>query len=134
MLELAFCDSKRARELNCATCPTSVKKLRKCETTKEDYNENDAAFWPMRVVEGGAFYGFCPAKVLRDVHANRIFNLLTLTAECGTMYTYGGMSEQPEWFFELAAWFVPRYHDHKFASRAKMILGDGKQQIPKTRK
>ncbi len=82
----------------------------------------------MQVSQGGALYGFCPAKATWDFQANQIFKMLVISAECGIMYTAGGIEDQPSWYFDLCAHFIPRYHDFKFNSRVKMVLGDGKSQ------
>jgi hypothetical protein len=56
------------------------------------------------------------------------FRLLTIAAESGNINLYdGGIIEQPEWWIDELSWFLPFYSHHRFVSRAKMILGDGKK-------
>lgn len=78
----------------------------------------------MRVREGGELYGFCPGKATWDANAAHLFRLLCLTALTGVFYSSGGLKDQPNWYVELAAWFVPCYDNMKFYNRAEAILGD----------
>ncbi len=54
-----------------------------------------------------------------------LFRILALSAETGKLYEAGGLSDQPEWFIELAAWFIPTYKQRKLAALARAFLGDG---------
>jgi hypothetical protein len=41
------------------------------------------------------------------------------------MIEAGGLRDQPDWWIENLAWFLPRYDSMKFGSRMKSVLGDG---------
>lgn len=79
----------------------------------------------MVVEPGGSPFGFCPAKASWDPEALGMFRILVLAAETGTMMEDGGLSSQPEWFIELASWFIPLYKQRKLATIARAFLGDG---------
>lgn len=79
----------------------------------------------MYVTKGAGLYSFCPAKATWDNSVMQMFNALIIAAEMGSQYADGGIENQPEWWIELCAWFIPRYNDAKFYSRARAILGDG---------
>lgn len=71
-------------------------------------------------------YPWCPGKATWDREAVSIFNILKVAAETGSLWQAGGIADQPHWFVDLLAWFLPSYNDLKFNSRARSILGDGK--------
>ena len=73
-----------------------------------------------------AGFPFCPGKATWDSSVVNMFRTLTITAETGALYDDGGIADQPHWYVTMMAWFLPRYNDHKFAARARSILGDGK--------
>lgn len=91
-----------------------------------DFTEADGAQWPMYVEQGGEMYNFCPGKATWDHEASAIFRMLIICAETGKMIEDGGLYDQPDWWIEMLAVFLPRYDNQKFSSRAKMILGDPK--------
>jgi len=118
------------RSFNCDGCAERVKKLRRCGEDRFDFNENDGSIWPMQIEKGGEMFGFCPGKATWDAKAVQTFQLLTLAAETGEIKLIdGGMMDQPDWWLDNLAWFVPRYNLLQFISRAKMILGDGKKGV-----
>ena len=128
-MELATADHARlkreGRSFNCETCPQKIKTLRRCGEDRDDFTEDDGALWPMVIEKGGTPFGFCPAKAAWDGEALAVFRLLGLAAETGTLYEAGGLSNQPDWFIDLASWFIPLYKQRKLAMYAKAILGDG---------
>lgn len=131
LVELSFADHGRlkseGRPFSCHICNDRIRKLRKCEEEKEDYTESDGNPWPIQISEGGELFGFCPAKATWDTEIVSRFNLLTIAAESGNISIYeGGMLDQPDWWIETLSWFLPRYSHNQFVSRAKMVLGDGK--------
>lgn len=79
----------------------------------------------MYVSKGGSGFGFCPGKATWSAVNVQMFQLLTVSAETGNMFNAGGLSDQPTWFIDSLAWFLARYNDLKFYSRARAILGDG---------
>lgn len=83
----------------------------------------------MYVERGGTLFGFCPGKSTWDAEAVAIYQALVVTAETGIMLEDGSLSQQPDWWIDLLAWFLPYYSDQKFYSRARSILGDGKEAI-----
>lgn len=113
------------RNFSCASCPLAIQKIRRCREDRIDFSEKDGSIWPIYVQKGGQGFGFCPAKATWDSDAMGIYRLLSLAAETGTMYESGGLADQPAWWIDLAAWFMPRYRDFKVMSYAKAILGDG---------
>lgn len=129
-MELATADHSRlkrdGRSFNCATCPQKIKTLRRCAEDRDDFTEVDGTIWPMIIETGGTHFGFCPAKAAWDVEAMGMFRLLGLAAETGNMYEAGGLSNQPDWFIDLASWFIPLYKQRKIALFARSIFGDGK--------
>lgn len=88
----------------------------------------------MQVEKGGELYSFCPGKSTWDSEAIAVYQALVCCAETGIMLEEGSLSDQPDWWVELIAWFLPYYSDLKFYSRAKAILGDSKPQAEKLRK
>ena len=113
------------RSFNCQGCPEAVQRIRRCREDRMDFTDKDGAVFPIYLQKGGSGFGFCPAKALWDSDAVAYYRLLSLAAETGTMYEAGGLADQPSWWVDLAAWFVPRYRDYKVMSYAKAILGDG---------
>jgi len=61
----------------------------------------------------------------------QMFKLLVLSYELKSLLNSGGLAEQPAWYIELLGWFVPRYDEIKFYSRAQSILGDGSKSKKK---
>ena len=78
----------------------------------------------MVVEAGGTPFGFCPAKASWDPEAMGLFRILVLSSETGTMYETGGLASQPEWFIDIASWFIPLYKQRKLATIARAFLGD----------
>jgi hypothetical protein len=91
-----------------------------------DYSDKDGTIWPMQISQGGGLYGFCPGKATWDHEAVGIYRAIILCAETGTMWTEGGIADQPAWWVDLVAEWLPWYSDMRFATRAKQILGDTK--------
>jgi hypothetical protein len=132
LIELSFIDhgllKSEGRPFSCHNCTDRIKNLRRCGEDREDFTEADGSLWPIQLSEGGELFGFCPAKASWDVEICSQFNLLTIAAESGNVLLYDGcMLDQPTWWIEALTWFLPRYDQNKFISRAKMILGDGKK-------
>jgi len=83
----------------------------------------------MYVYQGGDTYGFCPAKSTWDSETQELFKLLLISTETGQLLYNGGICNQPAWYIDLLAWFLPRFDNMRFASKAEMILGgDGKSK------
>lgn len=132
LVELRFADSDRAKAFNCSTCPKSVQNLRRCREERNDFTDADGNIWPMRVREGGALFSFCPAKATWDREAVLLYNSLVLSYETKTNWASGGLEDQPMWWIDLASWFTTVYSDSIFYSRAKAVLGDGKNKANTT--
>lgn len=130
LAELSFADHAKlkaaGRNFDCASCPERVQKLRRCREDRFDFNENDGPAFPIVLEKGGTQYGFCPGKATWDAEAVNLYRLLIVAAETGTMLDKGSLSEQPGYWIELLAWFIPFYSNQKFVSRARMILGNDK--------
>jgi hypothetical protein len=122
ILDVKFSSHSENVHYNCKECHKNVRKLRRCDEDRE-FTSEDAAFWP--IVLNGNQYGFCPGKATRDPVAMSYFNFLTVVAETGSMWCSGGISEQPQWFIDLASWFLSCYSDLQFASRMRMLFGSG---------
>jgi len=89
----------------------------------------------MQINQGGLLYPFCPGKATWDHEVRAVFNLLMFTAETGQLYRSGGLINQPEWYLDLLGMFLPLYNKINFASKVKMVLGDGKApKIPASRR
>lgn len=135
MIELSFADGNTVRSssrpFDCSVClrvNQATSKLRRCKIDRWDFTSDDnPSVFPISITKGSAQYGFCPAKATWDVRANQVFRMLVLSAETGNLYVSGGIAEQPNWFVELASWFVPLYDSNKFMSRVKQVLGDDKK-------
>ena len=84
----------------------------------------------MYVEQGGELYGFCPGKATWDTEAVKLYEYMLLFTETGVPYQSGGLRDQPDWFVQNAAWFVPLYRQKMFFSRAKAVLGDGDSKRP----
>jgi hypothetical protein len=56
---------------------------------------------------------------------------MVVAAEQKSLLVAGGISDQPAWFVSMLSWFIPAYDTLKFASRARMILGDEKPTVNK---
>lgn len=80
----------------------------------------------MRIDDGGTEYGYCPGKATWDNEAVNLFRIMATCVELKQLPYSGGMLDQPDWVVELLSWFAPRYDSSKFTSRARMVLGDGK--------
>lgn len=129
MLELHFADAG-GPNFDCSKCIPRVKKLRRCEEEREDFSEKDnAGLWPMVVSKGGPGFGFCPGKATWTKSNIELYRLLVIASDTGNLWNAGGLGDQPVWFVELLGWFLPRYNDLRFYSRAKAILGDGSKKV-----
>ena len=106
-------------------------KLTPCHEPRGDFTEADGSLWPLYIHKGGSLFGFCPSKVARDDHeTSEVYRLLVVVAETGQLLVGGGLLDQPAWFIEELAWFLPRYSSYKFARQAAMCLGGG-EEAPK---
>ena len=130
-MELNFADhaalKKAGRKFNCEKCPAKIQKLRRCGEDRFDFDHKDGSMWPMRISEGGSSFGFCPAKATWDSEAKHLFNILVLSYETKQLLYTGGIAQQPGWYIDLLSWFISRYDDNKFYSRARSILGSDKK-------
>lgn len=95
-----------------------------------DFDESDGAIWPMYVTPEGDKYGFCPAKATWDLQISHLYQSLVITAETGNLLYNGSIQDQPNWYVDLLAWFLSRYDQYKFLSKADMILGDSSKSKP----
>lgn len=131
MIELLFADTARLKSsgrcFTCSECPDAIKTLRRCEEDRWDFTEEDASFWPIQITPEGGFFSFCPGKATWDMEVANIFRMLVITAETGQLLEKGAILDQQRWYIELLSWFLPRYNDLRFYSRARAILGDGKK-------
>ena len=114
---------KSKRYFDCSNCSVRVQRLRRCDEDRFDFDHTDGAIWPMRIQEGGSLYGFCPAKATWDQEIVSLYNLLVVSYETKQLLYTGGIADQPGWFVDLLSWFVSRYDENKFYSRAQSILG-----------
>lgn len=124
---------EEGHKFDCKTCKEFVKSVRRCKEDREDFTEKDnqkgkPQIWPIRLNKGGTLFGFCPAKATWDPVANEIFRLLVIATETGVMLEAGGINDQPDWFVENLGWFAPKYRETVFGSRARSLLGDGKNK------
>lgn len=78
----------------------------------------------MRIHQGGVPYGFCPGKATWDPAVAGLYRLLVIAAETGMMYESGGIAEQPAWWIDHLAWFLPAYDRAKFNGRVRQVLGN----------
>jgi hypothetical protein len=115
--------AKEGRSFDCKTCPTNIKKIRRCEEDREDFDGKDGPIWPMTINKGGQEYGFCPGKATWDFSLKTLFDELIVLAETKWLPFPGGMYDQPTWVIETMAWFLPTYDFMKFLRKADMILG-----------
>lgn len=133
LVELAFADkaalAQSGRNFDCSKCRPNVKALRRCGEAREDFTEEDGSAWPIILHPGGASYGFCPGKATWDSEATGMVGMLRVAAETGMMLEAGGIADQPDWWIDLLSWFLPSYDQHKFASRVRSVLGDGKKGV-----
>lgn len=82
----------------------------------------------MSVTKGGQLYGFCPGKATWDSQTTALFNTLVVSLEYGKLFTNDDLINQASWTVDLLAWFAIVYKQELFVSRARMILGDGKEK------
>jgi hypothetical protein len=139
LLELSFANpaqlKKEGRVFDCANCPNSIQKIRRCKEDKE-FTAADGAIWPMYINKGGTMYNYCPGKATWDAQAAELFHRLVLMCEMKVFPRAGGIDDQDSDIIETLAWFLPKYDIHKFMQRAEMVLGgdssDGKKpEAPK---
>jgi hypothetical protein len=128
LLELQNAPADRVAQFRCSSCPDSVKKLRRCQEERFDFNENDGSFWPIRIQQGGDLYGFCPGKATWDARASVLYKALIVCDRTGIHWQSGGLADQPDWWVDIVAEFLPHIEESRFYSRARAILGDGKKQ------
>lgn len=126
LLDLQMGSPEKVKQYSCASCPPSIKKLRKCDSPRLDFGPEDDSFWPIRIIDGGELYGFCPGKATWDQRTSVLYSSLIVCAETGLHWQSGGIADQPAWWMELCAWFLPRFNEMRFYQRARAILGDGK--------
>lgn len=81
------------------------------------------------MVQGGAQFGFCPAKVLRDdFHAVSVYNTLTAILETNTWPDKGGLNDQESYWVEMVSTFGKYRRDLEFTDRYNTVakgLTDG---------
>ena len=82
----------------------------------------------MYVHQGGALYGFCPAKSTWDAETVNLFNTLVVALKYGKLLDDKSLLDQPSFFIDLLAWFSTVYEQTEFASRMRMIFGDGSKK------
>ncbi len=133
MLELLFAArTDRAKQFNCANCPEKTQKRRRCREDRWDFTEADnkmgpngyvEVVWPIQIDAGGPTWTFCPGKATWDPEATGVFRLLLISATTGTMLEKGGLLDQPEWFIELLAWFLPRLEELSFNLKFEKVAG-----------
>jgi len=70
-------------------------------------------------------YGFCPAKATWPGPDSVLskFKALTIAAISKNLLYAGGIVDQPSWFIDNLMWFLPKYEQVIFMTKAKMILG-----------
>lgn len=128
LFELTHATVERQKTFDCSVCPERNKKMRRCQEDRDDFVEadnRDGMNWPIFVEKGGESFGFCPGKSTWDREVSDLYRLMSLATESGNILLYsGGIVDQPEWWIDSMTWFVPRYKNAQFVSRAKMILGD----------
>lgn len=126
-MDLGFADTSELSasgiSFTCATCPKKIQDKRRCWEDRWDFTDKDDPYvFPMYVVRGGETYGFCPGKTTRDASLNALFRILLIAADTGAMLNSGGISDQPDWFVDLLAWFLPRLDMVRFTAKASMVL------------
>ena len=126
LIELKHFKPDAGKSYDCASCPVRIQKLRRCREDRE-FTYRDGAMWPMQIRAGGQLYGFCPGKATWDLGALDAYTMLVVAAETGSLLYNGGIANQPRWFMDHLAWFIPIYDQVKFITKAEMVLGDGKK-------
>lgn len=120
---------QEGRSFDCATCPKSIQKIRRCREDRFDLTAEDGNIFPMYINKGGTLFGFCPAKATWDHAMVAQFNYLTVLAETRQLPRAGGLDDQDTDIIDILAWFLPKYDMQKFIRKAEMILGnDNKSQ------
>ena len=127
LLHLQYTEQEKGVSFECSTCPASIQKLRRCREPRDDFTAKDGALWPMAINRkiSGPQFPFCPGKATWDAEAVSAYRLLLVVAETGSLYESGGIANQPSWLIDMLSWFLPRYNDLKFFSRARAVLGSG---------
>ncbi len=127
LLDLSFTDGalveSDARPFSCAVCTEDVAALRRCAEDRYDFGHADGSAFPVQMTPSGFNHGFCPAKATWDEEAVRLYRLLVLAADTGRLWEAGELRDQPEWWVDLAGWFIPLLHEVRFSSRARSFLG-----------
>ena len=126
LLELQFASPDKVEKFSCKNCIPAIQALRRCKEDRWDFDDQDGNIWPMQVQQGGGLYGFCPGKATWDSKAVLMFKAFIVCAETGAHWQDGGIASQPFWWVDLVSELLPRYHELRFNSRARAILGDGK--------
>ena len=100
----------------------TIAKARRCFEDRYDFTEKDGAAFPIQLEKGGATFGFCPAKILRDdPQTVDIFQTLTAILETGTWPDEGGLNEQEAIWVELVAEYAQYRRDLEFNDRYNKI-------------
>ena len=128
MVEITFADS--SKNFDCSKCSPNVMELRRCKEDRMDFTYKDSlSVFPIYAIKGGTPFGFCPGKATWFHHIHGLFRALVLCAETGQSLYKGSVMDRPDWSVQLEAWFIPLYKQYQFASRAKMVLGDGSKPM-----
>lgn len=132
-MELLFsAKPETAKTFRCHGCPIKTQQRRRCREDRWDFTEADnkigpngftEVVWPIQIQQGGALWSFCPGKATWDPEAIGIFRLMLISAETGTMLEKGGLLDQPDWFIDLLAWFIPRLEEIKFNLKCDKVFG-----------
>jgi len=129
LLELQFAELSRANTFNCNKCTPQLKKIRRCEDIRMDLDAEDNPIFPIRLLDGGTLFGFCPGKATKDPYSVGMFQSLVAAKFCGYAWQPGCIVDQPAWWIELLSNFVVRYDQLSFFNKAGSVLGSNKDSI-----
>lgn len=79
-------------------------------------------------------YGFCPGKATWDHDAANLFSLIELAFFTRSLAFTGSLFEQPSWYVDIIATYLPLYDQMRFNQRMKAMWGSdtaGASKSPK---
>ena len=114
---------KSGRNFDCSKCEKAVKKLRKCESDREDFTPKDGSLWPIRLSRGGPAFSYCPGKATWDEGAAEALRLLETTYFLRQPLFEGSFMDQPWWYAEFIYEYLPVYDDMRENNKQRAMWG-----------
>lgn len=83
-----------------------------------DFTKSDGNVWPIYLdASFSQPFSFCPGKATWEDKTMRMFDSLQTCFYAKTLWTEGGLGDQPSWFVDLYKDFAPSYQAAKTSAQ-----------------